>query len=459
MREELADCVGAPRMERGALILHVVDLGVAVHFGGRCLVELCIRAVELDRIKEPYRTHRIHFGSEDWLLPRCADKRLCREVIDFVRLNNFYKMRERVLIHQISIADCYIITNTKLFHAPVIWRAQTSCHAVDLVPFLEEESGEVGTILSCDPSDESFECDGKRISDRVYTFTMKSLIQRLLERWFPTLAREIRFRAIRRVPLSNLIHHRLFEPELKLIPSLLQDPEGLCLDIGAHVGEYCYVMEQCVHTSQIYAFEPNPETCTLLRRFFPKIHIENVALSDTQGTAKLSIPIKGQKKYATRGTLERTESGDEVIEVPLTTLDSIAATWREPISFLKIDVEGHERKVIAGGKKTILRDHPIMLIEIEERHSTQPIAETFKEIEALGYRGFFLNLRAWEFSPVASFDVQAMQNVEMIKSVEYINNFLFVPVNNADLLLTRLSVLLARNPQDRRDVPPRLDHR
>src|SRR3990167_7225326 len=69
---------------------------------------------------------------------------------------------------------------------------------------------------------------------------MKSFIQHILERWFPTLAREIRFRAIRRVPLSNLIHHRLFEPELKLIPSLLQDPERLCLDIGAHVGEYCY---------------------------------------------------------------------------------------------------------------------------------------------------------------------------------------------------------------------------
>jgi len=256
--------------------------------------------------------------------------------------------------------------------------------------------------------------------------------------------------------LHKLLSKRLFEPELALIEPLLEGTTGLCFDVGAHVGEYCYAMEGCVDSSRICAFEPNPETYVLLRRFFPSLHIENVALSDTAGIAKLSIPRKGKKTYATRGTLEHSEGGDQMIEVPLTTLDAVMAGLKEPLSFLKIDVEGHERKVIAGGKRTILRDHPVILIEIEERHSAQPIAETFKEIEALGYRGFFLNLRAWQFSPVASFDVHAMQNVENIKSIDYINNFLFLPTGGVDILLTRLRHIL--DAQGCRDVPPRLDH-
>ena len=267
---------------------------------------------------------------------------------------------------------------------------------------------------------------------------MKSFLQYVLERWFPQIAKRIRFRAIREMSLHKLLSKRLFEPELALIEPLLEGTTGLCFDVGAHVGEYCYAMERCVNSSRICAFEPNPETCALLRRFFPKIHIENTALSDSEGTAELSIPRSGKKTYATRGTLEHSESGDQMIEVPLTTLNAFAARISKPLSFLKIDVEGHERKVIVGGKQTILRDHPIMLIEIEERHSAQPIAETFKEIEALGYRGFFLNLRAWEFSPVGAFDPATMQNVGMIKSAEYINNFLFFPSGDAERILTRL---------------------
>lgn len=277
---------------------------------------------------------------------------------------------------------------------------------------------------------------------------MKSLIRHFLERWFPPIAKWIRFRAIREVPLRTLLSKRLFEPELALIKPLLTGTSGLCLDVGAHVGEYCAALEQCVDSSRIHAFEPNPESCALLRRFFPNIHIENVALSDSKGTAKLSVPRSGKKTYATRGTLEHTKSGDDVMEVSLTTLDAFAARISTPLSFVKIDVEGHERRVIAGGKQTILRDHPIILIEIEGRHSAQPIAETFKEIEALGYKGFFLNLRVREFSPVGAFDPATMQNMEMIKSVDYINNFLFLPLGGAGAILTRLRQALGTPPSD-----------
>jgi len=271
---------------------------------------------------------------------------------------------------------------------------------------------------------------------------MKSFVQHILERWFPALAKEIRFRAIRRLPLCALKDHRLFEPELKLIKPLLRGMRGICLDIGAHVGEYCYALEQCIPASNIYAFEPNPETCALLRRFFPRIHVEHVALSDERGTAILSIPRRGTKSYATRGTLEHSDATDEKISVVLATVDIFSSSWNLPVVFMKIDVEGHERKVLAGGRGVIERYHPIILIEIEERHSGVPIAEEFREVEARGYRGYFLDLRAGSLLPVHAFDPKVRQREEEMKSVDYINNFLFFPVQSAEMMITRLQQVL-----------------
>lgn len=271
---------------------------------------------------------------------------------------------------------------------------------------------------------------------------MKSLLKRALECLSPALAKELRFRAIKSTPLSALKDRRLFEPELLLIKLLLCETKGLCLDIGAHVGEYCYALEQCIPPNQIYAFEPNPETGALLRRFFPHIHVENIALSNMAGIATLSVPRSGNKTYATRGTLEHSDPHDTTIVVPLTTIDDLASGWQMPVSFMKIDVEGHENKVLAGGRKTILRDHPIMLIEIEERHSGIPITETFREIEALGYCGYFLDLRAGSFLPVHTFDPTVRQRTENMKSADYINNFLFFPEGDAKQQMTSVATKL-----------------
>lgn len=279
-----------------------------------------------------------------------------------------------------------------------------------------------------------------------YNRTMKSMIQHLLERWFPLIAKRIRFRAIREVPLRALLSERVFEPELALIKPLLTDTTGLCLDVGAHVGEYCYALERCVAPSRIHAFEPDPESFDLLKAFFPKINTWKMALSDTVGTAELRVPVLKKRRYATRGTLENyVEPGAESLEsipVERTTLDTFRSRLTGPVCFLKIDVEGHELSVIRGGRGTILKDHPIMLIEIEERRHELSIRNIFAEIEALGYKGFFLNLRAWELSPIAVFDPATMQNVETMKSIDYINNFLFLPRVEADHILAKLKQFL-----------------
>ena len=65
--------------------------------------------------------------------------------------------------------------------------------------------------------------------------------------------------------------------------------------------------------------------------------------------------------------------------------------FENPISFIKIDVEGHEIEVIKGAIKTINKNKPILLIEIEEIYSKKKVIDTIKFINALGYNSYYFN--------------------------------------------------------------------
>ncbi len=63
---------------------------------------------------------------------------------------------------------------------------------------------------------------------------------------------------------------------------------------------------------------------------------------------------------------------------------------RNKIGFIKIDVEGHEYEVIEGGKQTILENKPILLIEIEKRHSNRSVDSSINYINKLGYKSYYV---------------------------------------------------------------------
>ncbi|TFE66591.1 hypothetical protein A7Q10_02120 [Methylacidiphilum caldifontis] len=54
----------------------------------------------------------------------------------------------------------------------------------------------------------------------------------------------------------------------------------------------------------------------------------------------------------------------KIIQVRTTTIDSIRFQDDYPIDILKIDVEGHQLKVLEGAEKAIKTDLPILLIEL-----------------------------------------------------------------------------------------------
>jgi hypothetical protein len=156
------------------------------------------------------------------------------------------------------------------------------------------------------------------------------------------------------------------------------------------------------------------------------VRVHAVALSDQQGVADLQVPVDAAGiEHDSSATIEKIAiDGFRTHRVQMTTLDSFQ--FRD-VEFIKIDVEGHESRVVDGAAETIKSQMPAMLIEIEQRHIERPISEVFKQVLNFGYEGFFLGLDG-RLRPLSEFDPVAHQSVSHLGGRRgcYVNNFLFL---------------------------------
>ncbi|MBK1988970.1 FkbM family methyltransferase [Sphaerospermopsis aphanizomenoides BCCUSP55] len=210
------------------------------------------------------------------------------------------------------------------------------------------------------------------------------------------------------------------------------------IDIGANEGIYSYALAQ--RCEIVEAFEPQPWCTEALKAYSQSgnknINVYNVGLSNFNGTLNLNIPVS-----ISDYSLEVDQLGNVVtglasfrnipgetssFEVPVCKLDDYNF---DHVSFIKIDVEGHESQVLEGGYQTIIREKPTILIEIEQRHlGNKSITEVFRQITELGYEGSFFNKN--QLQPLAEFSYQEHQEsfLNKIYSEQYVNNFIFTPV-------------------------------
>jgi FkbM family methyltransferase len=220
-----------------------------------------------------------------------------------------------------------------------------------------------------------------------------------------------------------------FDLELLLIHYLC-DKTKVSIDIGASIGSY--TVHLLNHSRKCYAFEPRRDSAAYLverlgARSNPRLCVEAVALSDHTGDAQLKVLVNdtGRSSIEKENPVERLGEVD-VLTVPTRRLDDYDAI--EPVGCIKIDVEGHEDAVLRGAKRILLRDHPSLIIEIEERHKCRSVSTVKDFLGELGYKGFFF--RGNRLNPIESFRVEKHQDISNIvynvnKENKYVNNFLF----------------------------------
>jgi FkbM family methyltransferase len=222
------------------------------------------------------------------------------------------------------------------------------------------------------------------------------------------------------------------EREVHLLSQLVQ-PGSVAVDVGAHIGDYTYSLCKCVGANgHVIAIEPQPDLAHRLliatRRLGLPVTVHSCALSSNDGEADLFIPREDGHEMIGFATLEHRAGEGKRYRVPLRKFDDLCRDVQGTISFMKVDVEGHELEVFRGGTETLKKHRPNLIVEIEQRHSTVPIAETFNFILSQRYRGEFLD-RDGRLTPLEQFHLHKHQIDGPTRSPDYVSNFIFRPVS------------------------------
>jgi FkbM family methyltransferase len=239
----------------------------------------------------------------------------------------------------------------------------------------------------------------------------------------------------------RLADDRWDELEVQYLPCLV-DGRRAAIDVGANVGKYAYRLSKL--TPRVYAFEPDADLAAKLRHALPKnVIVCATAASDLDGVSNFRVPlINGRPSVA----LASIESKNEAIElgafkstlVQTTRLDAIV---KEPVGFIKIDVEGHELSVLKGGADILNNYKPVVLVEVENRHNVDSVADVRNFMHSIGYVGFFIfngNL-----NPIEKFTEDMQSPAELARPVKriemnYVNNFLYVHNEDSEIFVTRI---------------------
>lgn len=205
-------------------------------------------------------------------------------------------------------------------------------------------------------------------------------------------------------------------------------PGLVAIDIGAHKGGYTFWMQRAVgDKGKVIAFEPQPAGADLLCKLFDRknIIVENKALSDEIGQQLFYVQPQNFD-VSFEASLQNKYSNATELKVRTDTVDAYCERNMLQPSFIKIDVEGAEAKVINGALKTIMRFQPVILMEIEARHiGAVNLNELCNRIEAMNYDCFFF-YRSKQH-PFSSFDATIHQDERAMNTEAYANNFAFLP--------------------------------
>lgn len=182
------------------------------------------------------------------------------------------------------------------------------------------------------------------------------------------------------------------EPEAQRAVADLMDWRGKSVwDLGSHFGLFAVGLGRRVGpTGFVAAFEPFPATFERLSLHIRRNRLDwvkpfPIAASDHNGEDRFLLYKTSAS--TTAHLLYEGETWDPsipTITVPLRILDELVESGelRAP-DFIKVDVEGHGHKAIAGARRTIAASRPLILMGF---HSALEVGETEKILLPLGYR-------------------------------------------------------------------------
>lgn len=198
------------------------------------------------------------------------------------------------------------------------------------------------------------------------------------------------------------------------------------IDVGANVGNYSTKVMQLAPTSNVYSFEPNPNTFLKLEKIAQKFGFKPLNLGCSNEMSKLKLydysNCDGSSHASLhKGVIEEIHKGEsKEILVDIIKLDDFVIEHNiEEIDLLKIDTEGNELNVLKGFEKHI-QSKKVDIIHFEFNNMNVISRTFFKDFyEFLEYYDFYRMLPnslvpLGEYNPLFC-EIFAFQNIVAIR--------------------------------------------
>jgi FkbM family methyltransferase len=189
--------------------------------------------------------------------------------------------------------------------------------------------------------------------------------------------------------LSTFLLRDAMEPELHTIQNFVGAGD-VFVDVGANIG--LFTVKVAPKAAKVIAVEPGEAArAQLLGNIalngFTNVTVVPKALADKEGTAALHHNPVGDDPQSFSLISDGSDAGSE--QVAMTTLDAVVRdAGVDRVDCIKIDVEGAEGMVIAGGQHTLATYHPTVIFEMNcptlFKAGGDPAA-AWNALKALGY--------------------------------------------------------------------------
>lgn len=163
-------------------------------------------------------------------------------------------------------------------------------------------------------------------------------------------------------------------------------PSGVCLDIGANIGNHARVFANYFET--VHCFEINSEVLPILTyntRSFSNTTVHALAASDKAGTLCFKR-AEGANAGASAVVRGASDEGTGLAVQAVAIDDEREALNIEKVSFIKLDVEGHELRALQGLRKTLALEGPVIAFECNDALAGGSLREF---LESEGYTFFY----------------------------------------------------------------------
>jgi|LauGreDrversion4_2_1035121.scaffolds.fasta_scaffold159155_2 FkbM family methyltransferase len=186
---------------------------------------------------------------------------------------------------------------------------------------------------------------------------------------------------------DSLRSGELFEKFIVTFVRHFINPNKNIIDLGANIGTHSIIYANYTN-GNVYSFEPQKTVFDILNKNVELNNCKNIITHNFGGS---SI---NKKFYMNACYLNKDNQGAFRIDETLDSTNGLEIECKiidelniENVCYIKIDVEGHEYETLLGLKKTLIKEHPTLMIEIHNSCSTRHL--TFKFLEELGYKNHY----------------------------------------------------------------------